>query len=648
MRVHKIWAANVRGISTTKSIEPALGGVTMVHAPNESGKTTLSEVLTFLFTYPSTSNDSSIKKLQPIGKDVGPSMGATIEIGADTYEITKQWLKEKKTEVKITGSRNLQLAGPGAQREIEKLFTDSLDGTFWELLQVKQAEFNTLVGRDFTDDFLDDLQNLLDKISTDSDEENADSLFEKVETAHVKWFTANGRVTTAAGTQGRVLSDLESELSDLKGIEIELRGHITQSGKVEEALGKDQVDVEFLKRAYKAQQLNKEIVPLRTKVAEYTRMAEGIDSAIKASPLLKSFSSEKFASLQKLYPLELKFSALNLLTLKAIEANELQIQGEKVNFLKGEIREVPLELGLQIVIPGVLEIAYGKVGEDSPNLAFAHREYEALLTEMGLDNWTNAEKLSREHDDLKRKVKQLETLEGQQTLASLQEELNVLQAQMIQFPDWEVLIASPTVNFEELDNLRDNKAELRGQWIQINKNGWDHKLNDTLSHIQSIESQLKRLKLQRDAIKKLYETLVENREKSARNVAPVFAAKLNEVAKLFFGEGVDFHVTEDFAIKSRYMDGSSVPINQLSTGAKEQLAILIRLTLSRLVQLGNDNNEGVPVIFDDEFGHTDPERLREMATLIEGMGEDQQFIFMTCYPDKFDDFKIAKKIDLLA
>jgi uncharacterized protein YhaN len=30
------------------------------------------------------------------------------------------------------------------------------------------------------------------------------------------------------------------------------------------------------------------------------------------------------------------------------------------------------------------------------------------------------------------------------------------------------------------------------------------------------------------------------------------------------------------------------------------------------------------------------------------MGDEQQFIFMTCNPDKFDDFDVAKKIDLLA
>ena len=192
------------------------------------------------------------------------------------------------------------------------------------------------------------------------------------------------------------------------------------------------------------------------------------------------------------------------------------------------------------------------------------------------------------------------------------------------------------------------EAVNEGRWIEINKQGWDQKLNDELAKIESLEGQVARLKLQRDAIEKLYDTLIFNRENSAKSVAPVFAAKLNEVAKSFFGEAVDFHVSDDFEIQSRYKDGSNVPIKNLSTGAKEQLAILIRLTLSRLVQAGHDSGEIVPVIFDDEFGHTDPDRLKEMAGVFKKIGDEQQFIFMTCYPDKFDDFAIAKKIDLLA
>lgn len=646
--MHEIWAENVRGISARKVINPAPSGVTLVHAPNESGKTTLSEVLTFLFTFPSTSNDASIKKLQPVGKDVGPSMGATIEIGLDTYVIKKQWLKEKKTELVVTGSRNLQLAGPDAQREIEKVFAESLDKTFWELLQLQQAEFNTLVSNKFNDDFLEDLQNLLDKISTDMDEENANTLIEKIEAEYTKWFTANGRVTIAAGTQGRVLSELEGDLRTFKDSEADLKNKIDESAKVEQAVGKDRVDVELLKLAYKAQQLNRAIIPLDSKVNDYERAAKAIEDAHIASPLLSTFSSEKYATLLSLYPLELKFSALNSLTVTALAVNDIEVQGEVISFTEGEQREVQLEPGLQIVVPGILEISYGKIGEHAPNLAAAHREFEATLDEMGLDDWSSAEQLARAHADLKLKMNYFDELQTQRTLESIQIELSTLRSQALQFSNWDELLALPSVKYEDLDVLVLNDAVAQGRWIEINKNGWDQKRNEIVSCIQSSESQIKRLKLQREAIKKLYETIVEKRENSARDVAPVFAAKLNEVAKAFFGEEVDFHVTDNFLIQSRYKDGSSVPIADLSTGAKEQLAILIRLTLSRLVQLRNENNEGVPVIFDDEFAHTDPARLKEMAGLIKDLGEDQQFIFMTCYPDKFEDFNLEKKIDLLA
>ena len=504
-----------------------------------------------------------------------------------------------------------------------------------------------MVDNEFGSDFLKDLQNLLDKISTDTEEESADTLFEKVNTEHKKWFAAKGGSTTAAGTQGRVLSDLLDEIETLKDEERNLRGRIAESAKVEQAVKVDRVDVEYLKAAFQAQDFNRKISPLITKEKNYELIAKAIDDAFIANPILKTYSSEKFARLQKIYPLELKFSALNSLTLKSLQENVIQIQGEAISLSKNDSQEVALEPGLRIEIPGILEISYGSASEDAPNLGAAHNEFEALLFEMGLNSWTEAEELAREFSALTSKKEQLAALEEIQSLESIREELKALQNQVASFPNWEELIASPQVDFKDLDRRSNEDAVAQGRWIEINKNGWDQKLNETISLIQSAESQIKRLKLQRDAIKKLHETLIEQREKSAKHVAPIFAEKLNELAKAFFGQGVDFHVDDEFSIQSRYKDGSSVPVTSLSTGAKEQLAILIRLTLSRLVQLGNEDNLSVPVIFDDEFGHTDPVRLKEMATLIKNL-EDQQFIFMTCYPDKFNDFEIAKKIDLLA
>ena len=649
MRVHQIWAENVRGITTKKVINPAPAGLTLIHAPNESGKTTLSEVLTFLFTKADSSKDAKMKSLVPIGKDVGPAMGATIEIGPDTYVITKQWLKGKKTELVVTGSRNLQLAGADAQHEIERIFEESLDSSFWQLLQLPQGDFDQLIIEEFDGDFIDDLQNLLDKLSTDTEEENAETLFEKVEKEYLRWFTATGRQTTTAGTQGRVLKELEDLLEGSQDEVAKLRRNITESAKVQESIGNDGIDLDHLKSVVKAHQINRSLTDLTRKLSAYTRLNDGIGDARAKFPKLAKFNEAAFNELRSLYPLEIKYSALTALSLKALSANTIEVQGQAISLGKGEEREIPLQAGLQITVPGVLEISYELTGNhDAPDLVGAHNRFHEILGELEVSNWDEAENLSRAYSSIMQQEAQLKELEAGESSETIKREILKIEGEIAQYSNWEELLATPPSNPAEIERLSKVEAVAEGRWIEINKQGWDQKLNDELAKIVSLEAQIARLTLQRDAIEKLYDTLTFNRENSAKNVAPLFAAKLNEIAKSFFGESVDFNVNDEFKIETRYKDGSSVPIKDLSTGAKEQLAILIRLTLSRLVQAGHDSNEVVPVFFDDEFGHTDPERLKEMAGVFAKIGDEQQFIFMTCYPDKFDDFKVAKKIDLLA
>jgi uncharacterized protein YhaN len=87
-----------------------------------------------------------------------------------------------------------------------------------------------------------------------------------------------------------------------------------------------------------------------------------------------------------------------------------------------------------------------------------------------------------------------------------------------------------------------------------------------------------------------------------------------------------------------------VEIEYLSTGAKEQLAILIRLALTQIVQVG----EPFPVILDDEFAHSDPDRIAMMNNIFNDFGDDQQFIMLTCTPEKFTGYNPVKTINLAA
>ena len=121
MKIHKLWAENVRGISNRVNMDLSPTGLNLVTAPNEMGKTTMAQVLDFLFQHKSSANSKEIKDLKPYGKDVGPLMGATIEVDGQTYQIEKRWLKEKKTEVKLISPEIKELDGPEAEKMIDKI-----------------------------------------------------------------------------------------------------------------------------------------------------------------------------------------------------------------------------------------------------------------------------------------------------------------------------------------------------------------------------------------------------------------------------------------------------------------------------------------------------------------------------------------------
>lgn len=80
------------------------------------------------------------------------------------------------------------------------------------------------------------------------------------------------------------------------------------------------------------------------------------------------------------------------------------------------------------------------------------------------------------------------------------------------------------------------------------------------------------------------------------------------------------------------MGGLPVPLEGLSTGAREQLSVLSRLAVAKVV----DADEGMPVVLDDALGWSDPDRLRRMARALERAGADAQVLVLTCTPGRYD------------
>lgn len=136
-----------------------------------------------------------------------------------------------------------------------------------------------------------------------------------------------------------------------------------------------------------------------------------------------------------------------------------------------------------------------------------------------------------------------------------------------------------------------------------------------------------------NAAKYLLNLLHRHRDEARARYSEPFVTKLAELSRVVYGNDVSFDLDENLEIAARTQDGTSVGLEHLSGGAREQLAIITRFAIAELV--GEGSSEDVPVIVDDALGSTDSPRLQLMATLFADAGRKSQVIVLTCMPQRY-------------
>ena len=640
MKIHKLWAENVKGISDLVEVELSPTGLNLITAPNEMGKTTIAQVLDFLFQYKSSANSQEIKDLKPYGKDVGPLMGAIIEVDGQTYKIEKRWLKDKKTEVELLSPEKKALSGNDADKIIDEIFTQYLDETIWKMIQVAQANFTELLVDDYGDDQRDMLRYYLSRAVTDDDDSSDESLAEKAEEAYLEWWTPTGKPATASGTSGKLISDKSKDLLALKKLAAELESNIADAASVKEEMIINRESREVLQNRKRAQDANKELTLAQRELKVRTDAQEEIDALLADNPGIKNFSSELFDAANDDRGLFMQYNALNSIKLTALGNVELEVNGTKVALSKGNSRDQKLESPLDITIPNLLSIEY--TDGAAAGLEEAAKRYTENLEKLGCQDFAEAKKLNDLHNGYENQVQNLKNLLDVNTLETLQavEAKNLAIKETL--PNWDTDTAATPVTTADLEEVAQQVGQKEGRSEEISRFGWHTKLEETREQIADHEKRLQVLNRKAQAARMLYEVLNEHKESAEKDYSVHFAKYINDLAKSFYGTDVHFNVSDSFEVVSRIMDKKEVEIKYLSTGAKEQLAILIRLALTQIVQVG----EPFPVILDDEFAHSDPERIAMMNNIFSDFGDDQQFIMLTCTPEKFMGYKPVKTIDL--
>jgi hypothetical protein len=130
------------------------------------------------------------------------------------------------------------------------------------------------------------------------------------------------------------------------------------------------------------------------------------------------------------------------------------------------------------------------------------------------------------------------------------------------------------------------------------------------------------------AAKLLFETLSKHREAARHRHTTPFRQRVERYAQRLFSQNVHVEIGENLTIESKTVDGVTVPFDSLSAGAREQLSLLARIACADLVG-------SVPLILDDVLGHSDRDRLNDVAVILGQVAAHTQIVLLSHEPSRF-------------
>lgn len=173
-------------------------------------------------------------------------------------------------------------------------------------------------------------------------------------------------------------------------------------------------------------------------------------------------------------------------------------------------------------------------------------------------------------------------------------------------------------------------------------NGLHELLVKAETQLVQLQQELSATQRRAEAARKLWETLNHHRDAARQAYLQPLKQHIEALGTLVFGPTFQVEIAEDWSITHRTLNGTTLTFDDLSIGAKEQLAILMRLAAAQLVA----RQDGVPLFIDDALGFSDPQKLNTMGAAIAAAGRTCQIIILTCAPGRYANVGNAHLIRL--
>ena len=196
---------------------------------------------------------------------------------------------------------------------------------------------------------------------------------------------------------------------------------------------------------------------------------------------------------------------------------------------------------------------------------------------------------------------------------------------------------------DELQSNRDRQNGLRSSLELRGEQGLQTAFDEAANQLNHLVREYERQEARAEAALLLRETFAKHRQQARQHYIEPFKESIDQLGRIVFGPTFAVELDEDLQVVRRTLDGTMLDVDQLSTGAREQLGVLSRLACAVIV---SPMDGGAPVMIDDALGWSDPQRLQGMGAAIAAAGKQCQVVVLTCTPGRYSHVGSAQVVSL--
>jgi len=192
----------------------------------------------------------------------------------------------------------------------------------------------------------------------------------------------------------------------------------------------------------------------------------------------------------------------------------------------------------------------------------------------------------------------------------------------------------------ELTEKTENEAQIRRGVAQLTlrMDGTDDpeaSLELATAHVQSAQDHLASVRRKAEAIRLINQLFLEEQRTLADQFTKPFAERISNYLQCLFRSGARATVTladngfSGLQLVRPVQGGGATPFDSLSGGAREQVAAAVRIAMAEV--LAPDHDGCLPLVFDDSFAYSDPERVQILQRMLDlAASRGLQIIILTC------------------